>query len=124
MPLHLALAVELQAIRSTEAGKRVFALNQHMCRTFRQDLLRARIEPLDVMGRKVDFHAPRKTFATRLALKGVPQRFTQELMRHSDANLTAQVYTDASLRPTFDAVASSTEVNMDCGFAILRRNDH
>ncbi|MEN9675501.1 MAG: hypothetical protein RIS76_1397, partial [Verrucomicrobiota bacterium] len=27
-------------------------------------------------------------------------------MRHQDANLTALTYTDASLLPTFDAVAS------------------
>ena len=48
----------------------------------------------------------RKTFATRLFQNGTSQRLTQELMRHSDPALTANIYTDASQLPTFDAVAS------------------
>ena len=56
------------------------------------------------MGRKVDFHALRNTFTTKLARAGVPQRLVQELMRHSDPRLTAMVYTDGSQLPTFAAV--------------------
>ena len=63
---------------------------------------------MDALGKKLDFHALRKTFATRLAQRGVAQRLTQELVRHQDANLTALNYTDANLLPTFDAVASLT----------------
>ena len=93
-------------IFKTGTKQHVFSVGRHICDTFRRDLKRAGIEVLDALGRKVDFHALRKTFATRLAVKGVPQRFAQELMRHSDANLTAGIYTDASQLPTFEAVAS------------------
>jgi integrase len=105
--LHPSLAAELrQGIsKSADPSARVFPVNQHMCRTFAKDLKRAKIERFAAMKRKLDFHALRYT-STRLALKGVSQRLTQELRRHSDANLTAKVYTGASQLPTFDAVAS------------------
>jgi hypothetical protein len=41
-----------------------------------------------------------------LTKNGSLQRLTQELMRHSDPSLTANIYTDVSQLPTFDAVAS------------------
>jgi len=72
----------------------------------RLDLAKAKIERFDALGRKADFHGLRYTFATRLAKNGISQRFTQELMRHSDPALTANIYTDASQLPTYDAVAS------------------
>jgi len=84
---------------------RVFRLHDRFSMTFKRDLIRARIEPVDALGRKLDFHALRKTFATRLAQRGVSQRVAQELLRPQDANLTAQVYTDTTHLPTFDAVA-------------------
>ena len=62
------------------------------------------IERLDSVGRKVDFHALRYTFATKFARQGVPQRLAQELMRHSDPKLTVMIYTGVSQLPTFDAV--------------------
>ncbi len=68
------------------------------------DLEKARIERFDAMGRKVDFHALRYTFASKLACQGVPQRLAQELMRHSDPKLTAMIYTDTSQLPIFDVV--------------------
>ena len=67
-------------------------------------LQKAGIEKIDASGKKVDFHSFRYTFATKLARKGVSQRLTQELMRHSDPRLTANLYTDVSHLPTFDAV--------------------
>ena len=96
------MAQSANRIESKDAQR----VSPRISRTFRQDLLRAKIEPLDALGKKLDFHALRKTFATRLAQRGVAQRLTQELMRHQDANLTALNYTDANLLPTFDAVAS------------------
>jgi len=55
-------------------------------------------------GRRLDFHALRYTFATKLAREGVAQRTAQELMRHSDPKLTAMIYTDPTQLPTFDCV--------------------
>ena len=101
IPPHPALTAELRiATREHGTADKVVRLSPRISRTFRADLLRAKIEPVDALGRKLDFHALRKTFATRLAQKGVAQRLTQELMRHQDANLTAQNYTDATLLPT------------------------
>ncbi|WP_425607035.1 tyrosine-type recombinase/integrase [Rubellicoccus peritrichatus] len=65
--------------------------------------------------RKVDFHALRYTFATRLARNGVSQRLAQELMRHSDLNLTARIYTDASQLPTFSTIESLPFENQSTG---------
>ena len=39
-----------------------------------------------------------------LAQHGVSQRMAQELMRHSDPRLTADIYTDVTMLPTFNAV--------------------
>ncbi len=43
---------------------------------------------------RIDFHCLRGTFATNLALAGVSPKATQELMRHSDINLTMMTYTN------------------------------
>jgi integrase len=46
-------------------------------------------------GKRVfDFHALRSTFATNLAIGGTHPRAAQELMRHSDINLTMGTYTN------------------------------
>ena len=66
----------------------------------------AKIDRIDGLNRKVDFHALRYTFCTMLARQGTSQRMAQELMRHSDPHLTAQIYTDVSQLPTFDAVSA------------------
>ncbi len=44
----------------------------------------------------LDFHSLRHTFATYLTVNGVHSKVVQDLIRHSDANLTAKRYTDAS----------------------------
>jgi integrase len=75
-------------------------------RRFVADLEKAGIARIDDMGRKLDFHCLRYTFATKLARMGVSQRMAQELLRHSDPRLTANIYTDVTCLPTFDTVAS------------------
>ncbi len=106
VPVHPALLEELRAARDycSNFDGSVFEIGSHSERFFRDHLNAARIERLDSVGRKVDFHALRYTFATKLARQGVPQRLAQELMRHSDPKLTAMIYTDVSQLPTFDAV--------------------
>lgn len=44
----------------------------------------------------LDFHSLRHSFATYLTINGVHLKVVQDLVRHSDANLTAKRYTDAS----------------------------
>lgn len=73
---------------------------------FNLDLQRAGIAKVDALNRRVDFHALRYTFCTRLAKQGISQRLAQELMRHSDPRLTASIYTDGNQLPTFEAIRS------------------
>jgi integrase/recombinase XerC len=51
------------------------------------------LQPMDSAGRALDFHALRGTFATNLARAGVHPKAAQQLMRHSDINLTMMTYT-------------------------------
>ncbi len=106
IPLHSELVPEFQSAMTENESpdKPVFVVGLHPERRFRANLEAARIDRIDKLGRKVDFHALRHTFATKLARQGVPQRLAQELMRHSDPKLTAMIYTDVSQLPTFDAI--------------------
>ena len=47
----------------------------------------------DAEGRVADFHSLRKTFITNLSRAGVTPKMAQSLARHSDINLTMNVYT-------------------------------
>ena len=58
----------------------------------------------DALGRDLDFHALRHTFATFLSKHGVTSRQLQALCRHSDPKLSANVYTDASQIGTLESV--------------------
>jgi integrase len=62
-------------------------------RIFDRTLVRAGIERVNVDGRKLDIHALRHTFGSRLARRGVGLVQVQRLLGHSDPKLTAQVYT-------------------------------
>ena len=56
------------------------------------------------LGRYGDFHALRYTWATFLRRNGIAQRFAMKLMRHSDYQLTAKVYTDETQLAIYDAI--------------------
>jgi len=73
-------------------------------RTFNADLEAAGIPKEDEQGRTIDFHALRHTFASLLARAGVPQRQAQDLLRHSDPRLTANVYQHLELYDIAGAV--------------------
>ncbi len=53
----------------------------------------AGIPRFDESGKKIDIHALRHTFATRMARSGAPLQTTQKAMGHSTPQMTAQVYT-------------------------------
>jgi Phage integrase family len=69
-----------------------------------KDLKAAGIPKVDERGRILDIHALRHTFDTLLAKGGVSQRVAQELMRHSDPRMTANVYTDLGIGDTAGAL--------------------
>ena len=62
--------------------------------TFRADLKKAGIPHRDSAGHVVHFHSFRETHASFAARYGVAQKATQEVLGHSDANLTANIYTE------------------------------
>ncbi len=131
VPLRDDLACDLRewlALRLTEArdnarreGKPVpealpaetplFSVPLHLVRNLRKDLVAAGIPVRDGNGCVVDVHALRHTFGTMLARGGVASRVTQELMRHSDPRLTANVYTHLRMtdtRAALDALPALT----------------
>lgn len=120
VPLHPELMEELRGIKPqvNGHGEAVFFVDTHPSRTLHKDLKKAGIPVVDEIGRKLDFHALRNTFATNLARSGVSQRLAQELMRHSDPNLTAKVYTDANQLLLCD---SQTELEPFCQARRARR---
>ncbi|MDF7809624.1 site-specific integrase, partial [Pontiellaceae bacterium B12219] len=62
--------------------------------TFKSDLKKAGIEIFNSRREKVDFHALRHTFCTRLGRAGISPQIAKSLMRHSDMS-TTQNYTDS-----------------------------
>ncbi|MBU6402136.1 MAG: site-specific integrase, partial [Verrucomicrobia bacterium] len=106
LPLHPNLVIELRRFRSvnTSAGDLVFGRLVPRSKVVRAHLAAASIVNTDSEGRTADFHSLRHTFCTNLHRAGVSQREAMELMRHSDARLTAKTYTDASLLPLKAAV--------------------
>jgi site-specific recombinase XerD len=59
---------------------------------------------VDAQGRYADFHALRKTFITNLSKSGVLPKMAQSLARHSDINLTMNVYSNVVLEDQAVAV--------------------
>jgi integrase len=96
VPLHQDLAIELRGICPDDVSpdRRVFWHTFPDYKTLRADFERAGIPHKDALGRVVHFHSFRKTWQTLGVTYGVNQRSAQELLGHSDANLTAKVYTD------------------------------
>ena len=97
-PIPATLADELRAyLRGRDETELVWGIaGKKTGHALRMDLKAAGI-PVEVNGRKADFHALRTSFGTRLALANVPLALAQKLMRHSTPVLTAAVYTVAQL---------------------------
>jgi len=72
----------------------------------RTDLEKAGIPFLDERGRRIDYHALRTTFITRLSTMKVHPRVAMELARHSDMRLTMKTYTDVGQLPLREVMDS------------------
>jgi integrase len=109
VPLRPEIVAELKAMRPKPEethmlGKPIFWFRWPTYDILRGDLKRAGIERVDALGRSVHFHSFRKTWQTLGVRYGINQRVAQEVLGHSDANLTAKVYTDVP------ALALHTEI--------------
>ncbi len=93
----------------TPEGARWPSPTTNSMRLFDRILQRAGIAKIDDEGRRLDIHALRHTFGSRLARNGVGLVHVQRLMGHSDPKLTAQVYTHLDvedLRKAIETVAA------------------
>jgi integrase len=72
----------------------------------------AEIDRLDAQGKKIDVHAMRHSFASRLARNGVPITFAQKLLGHATVEMTARVYThlgDQQMREAIGRIETGAE---------------
>ncbi len=100
----LAEALREKFTRRAPAFPRVFPDGIPSAKKLAKDLTACRIPVIDALGRRVDFHALRHTYATILAQAGIPRRVAMELMRHSDSRLTDKVYVDTTSFSLFGVV--------------------
>jgi integrase len=106
LPLPTDVAAALRATKPRDAlpSAPVFRSVQSILR-FDDDLKLAKLSKAGGDGRKLDFHALRATFATRLARAGVAPQIAKRLLRHSDVKVTMQHYTKLELADLSGAVA-------------------
>jgi integrase/recombinase XerC len=106
LPLLPDVVDALRAAKPQEAlpSARVFRVVPSI-RRFHDDLNAAKVSNDGDDGRKLDFHALRATFATRLARAGVAPQIAKRLLRHSDVKVTMQHYTKLELADLSGAVA-------------------
>ncbi len=101
LPLHreLAEALQQQKPADSKTDDLVVVNGVPKMKEFRRDLVKAGIPFLDERGHRMDYHALRTTFITRLSTMKVHPRLAMELARHSDMRLTMKTYTDAGQLP-------------------------
>jgi len=110
IPLRDELLAELRALRPfhervhrrslntddrlflTPEGKKRLACSNNLLRQLDRLLERAGIDRVDSLGDRIDLHALRHTFATRMARNGVSQVQAAKILGHSDVRLTTSVY--------------------------------
>jgi integrase len=76
----------------------------------KKDLAEAGIPYEDELGRVFDFHSLRGQCATLLAKRGVHPKIAQSILRHSDINLTMNVYTRTDQAQKTSAVTGLSDL--------------
>jgi integrase len=111
-----SLAAELEPFLATKVpaakafGGRYQALTVNTADVLKKDLAEAGIPYEDELGRVFDFHSLRGQCATLLARRGVHPKIAQTIMRHSDINLTMNVYTLTDRAQKASAVTSLSDL--------------
>ena len=93
-------------------GGRFKSLTDKTADMIQEDLARAEIPYQDESGRVFDFHALRGQCETLLAASGVSMKTAQTILRHTDVNLTANVYTHVLRGQEAQAVASLPDLSL------------
>jgi len=108
VPIHADLAAALAAWRESRPaadGDHVLPERVPSTKILRKDLAAAGIPATDPDGVKVDFHAARTTFATRLSRSGVSPTMAQKLTRLATLAVLAKHYVKLELADVDRAVA-------------------
>jgi integrase len=122
LPLHPALAEAIQAsLAEREAANGgplpmdapLFNVPPALSKIFNRDIILARIEKRDALGRVADVHCLRHTHASLLALVGVSPSVAQKSMRHSDVKLTMDVYTHLEMGEVAKAVSLLPDLSVE-----------
>jgi integrase len=95
---------ETDPVFLTPEGARWSRPTNNAMRIFDRILTRAGIARVDGEGRKLDIHALRHTFGSRMARSGAGLVHVQRLLGHSDPKLTAQVYTHLDVEDLRSAI--------------------
>lgn len=122
LPLLEGLVGDLRALRATHAlvlgrplrpndpvflspeGRFWCGPTNNIMRVFDRLLDAAGIDRVDAEGCKLDIHALRHSFASRLARSGVPLQKAQRILGHRDPKLTATIYSHLGVEDLRDAV--------------------
>jgi len=125
LPLRKDLCDTLKVIAANKHPEApLFRLPGKPAVMLRKDLKAARIDPEDQAKGRCDFHGLRHCFGSLLAAAGVHPKIAQDLMRHSDINLTMSRYTHTLLGqgakaveslPDFMAIAKEAEAKKKTG---------
>jgi integrase len=107
LPLHSEMLAVLKSMKpeTVAANAPVFPGGVPSMKVMRTDFKTAGIALLDERGHRIDFHALRTSYITRLQRAGVSPREAMELARHSDMRLTMKTYTDTAQLPLAATVA-------------------
>ena len=108
LPLHheLAKALQQQKPANGKVDDLVLVNGVPDMDEVRTDLEKAGVPFLDERGRRIDYHALRTTFITRLSTMKVHPRVAMDLARHSDMSLTMKTYTDVGQLPLREVMDS------------------
>jgi len=107
LPLRPNTAAEIRELLANKLpAAQAFKVPGKPIDMLRPDLKAAGIDYVDDAGRYCDFHSLRHTTGSLLAASGVHPKIAQEIMRHSDINLTMGLYTHTLRGQETDAINS------------------
>ena len=112
LPLRKDTAAELQAYLSSKMPNiKAFDVPIKTADMLKEDLAVAGIPYVDDAERYVDFHALRHTTGSLLAASGTHPKVAQDILRHSDINLTMSLYTHTLRGQKSEAVANLPDLS-------------
>ena len=113
LPLRPDTAAEIKELLASKLpAAQAFKVPGNPANMLKPDPEAAGIDYQDDAGRYADFHSLRHTTGSLLAAAGVHPKIAQEIMRHSDINLTMSLYTHTLRGQEADAVNSLPDFSL------------